>query len=624
MIRLLGLLLLSALAAGVARAQDTGIPRPEPAVPVPASYTIGASDWPPDALPTVPMPGDPTRQVRSPGARRQTDNQLGLEVTVSSPWPVWVEKGMLPVQIRVENTTQKRRALSLALAHDMGGGSRRVERVLTLGPKERAQLDVAIPGFGPGMPTYTLSVRDPAQTGTIELWNIGAPNWAGPVQHNVLLVGQTLPALGVLDDITAASPYALWSAATWDDLPRGPDALASWTSLDMVVLDMRAGPPPDEVLAPLLAWARLGGVLVLGPGEGALPWSVQPWVEERFAWPAAEAIPGLTRYAFGFGTLVLAERDDWASPEVAPLVWDALQRGVQRARIPDPVRSFDDPLLSARMPGVGNLPRGPLSALLLGLALLMGPVNLAGVALSRRPSLLLISTPLLALGSSLLLVTWGLLRDGLEVKVSSRTVTLLDQRSRTATTLEGRALYAGRAQAQGLRPAAGTVVLPRDHYAEGSWRYSGEEAREIAGSRFLPARQQVELVLLSERSTARALVVGAASSDGQTVTNQLGATIERLVLRDASGQWWLGEGVQDGAGANLRRADLTEASGWITSLGDLTLPMNAPGGELLTLDGLPPGAWLATLDGQPFRDDLGLSVIERPGYAAVLGVLEVP
>ncbi len=602
---------------GAARAQDTGAV-PAAVMPVAPTPATSFGDWPPDSLPTVPMPGDPSALVRAPGPRSESMIDHGLELRVSAPWPAWVQRGWIPLTVSVENREQRPRELALLLGLDYNLRSQSITRSMSLGPGAREELRLCVPSFGPQMASYQVRAREEETPGYVELYSQGAPNWAGPAQHNLLLVGPTLPELGALDRYTAATPYTLWSAATWADLPTGSGALPCWTSLDVVVLDARQGLPPAEALEPLLGWARLGGQLVVA-GAPEVPPAIQPWVEERFAWP--ETLGEGRRYALGMGTLFLAPRADaWAEIDLATRIAELANASDRRSRVPDTDGTAGADLLDISMFGVGNIPRPILALLLVGLAGLLGPVNLLVVWLARRPPLLLFTTPLLAVTSSGGLLVWGLTRDGLEVKVASSSLTVLDQRARRASSVEMRAIYAGQAQEHGLRPAAGTVVLPRFYHEDGSWQITGDEALEISGTRFLPTRQQTQILVLSDRATALGLEL--VSGAPPRVTNRLGAPVERLILRDADGDYWLGQDIEDGASAPLRGASVQEAAGYINRVGQQTLPMGQPGGDLLTPGGLPPGSYLATLDGQPFRDDLGLTVVDRPGNAAVLGVLE--
>lgn len=620
-----------------ALAQDTGAPPLTPeaigagplvaegAPAKPASFSgYWPPDWPPDSLPTVSLPEDPSQQVRPPGARQVGDRDQELAVEVLQPWPVWVEKGYLPLRLTVENLADRARVVELSLAPEYAPGGGEARRALALDAGERRVVDLAVPGFGPGMASYALSVGEAGSRRPLSLYGLGAPSWAGPADMNVLWVGAEPPALGLLDRWTRATPFALWSSARHEDLPRGPDALAAWTSLDLVVLEIRGGLPSAEALAPLLAWVRLGGTLLLRGPEQPLPPELEAWTEPRFALTLESGAEVGRAWSMGHGVLAWTAREEgWDQAPLSGLAWELIQRGRERLVVPDPSTIGQPLALAVRMDGVGELPRGTLSLVLIGLALLLGPLNLGLVALSRRPPLLLLSTPLLAFGSSAALVAWGLLRDGLDIKVQSSAVTVLDQRLGRASTQEGRLIYAGRAQREGLRPGAGTVVLPVDLYAQSGWRVEGEQGRELSGARFLPTRQKVELRVLGDRESARSLEL--ADEAGRPVaTNRLGAGVLRLVLHRADGSWWLGEDLADGASAGLRAATREQAAGWVNELADLALPMNVPGGDRLGEDGLPPGTWLATLDGQPFRDDLGLQSVDLPGHAAVYGVLEGP
>lgn len=616
---------LLALLAGPARgADDTGLTAPgAPAVAVPATpsppYRSPVYGWPPDSLPTTPMPGNPAVRVRTPGARVNRASDLGLSLRTSCAWPDWVEKGYLPIHIELDEQLGRSRALTLSLKRGYSDNGHEITREISLEPRGHLALDVAVPGFGPGQPSYNVTVTDHERGGEAAVYDVGASSWAGPTRDELMLVGRTLPELGAIDRYTAATPYMLWSAATFDDLPRGPDAVAAWTSLDVVVLDVTAGFPPAETLDPLLTWVRLGGALVIAGPEQAPPPAVAAWMQTRFWDPD---LIGLDEpvYDMGMGRLVWyqVDRPDWDSTQAQALVIALQADGGKRNYIPDPDREGEG-WLHIRTEDLSFALRGAIAGILLLVALIMGPVNLGAVHLSRRPSLLLVSTPILAVICSLTLLTWGLLRNGLDLKGTSRSLTLLDQRSGEAITLEGRAIYAGRAVASGLHPGPGTLVLPgepRDD--DGTYLIEGAEDRRISGTLFLPVRETTQLRVLSARATPRRLDV-----QGQTVGNHLGATIRQLVLRDAQGACWSLGQLPDGALGQLDRLPETEVRATTTAI-----MLGSPAGMGTTAIYVEPplrtGTWMASVEGQPFRDDLGLTMLDQPGIAVVTGILEVP
>lgn len=614
--------LLLALALGVAGAQDTGGP-PEAATVVPGKPPKPVADWPPEHLGNVPLPSGV--QVRSPGPRQQSLDLDGARLVAGSAWPVWVEKGHLPLQLELENKEGRPRRLLLDIGTEADPERRRVLRPVDLEPGGRVALEVVVPAFEDAgyQSSYQVRVREEGRPDQLLAGGLGAGTWVGGAEHNILVVQHSLPRLGAIDAWTAALPGALVSTVRTSDLPTGPEAMAAWTSLDVVVLETGEGLPPPAALDPLLAWVRLGGTLVLAGPETSLPEALQRWLEPRFAWPQGASGPNGTLYSAGLGLVARTPLSgDWDAPDRAGLLWAALQQGAARSFVPDAGANGRGGTLHIDIPGVGELPRVTLSLLLVGLAVLLGPVNLLLVRASDRPPLMLVSTPLLALASGGALVAWGLLRDGLDVRVRSQTLTLLDQRDRRASTMDATALFAGRAQARGLRPGPGTALFPSQPYGEGSWTIREGAERELSGTRFLPARQKVWLRALSEQTTARRLDLRPGER-GLLAANHLGAPIRSLLVHTSEGGWWTTAGkLADGEEGALERARLDPPTGEVMPPGDLLTFGNAPAIDLLTPGPLPPGTYLALLDGQPFRDRLGLEADEEPGLAYVLGVLE--
>lgn len=608
------------LLCGPGRADDTGLTTPTtPVAAVAAPAPASIAGWPPDSLPTIPMPGNPAVKVRAPGARTDRGDAFGLSLRTSSAWPDWVEKGYQPIHIELDEQQGKARELTLTLERSYQPSIGRITREITLDAGAHLALDLAVPGFGPGQPTYDVIVVDHAREGALKVFNLGAPSWAGPTRDELLMVGRTLPELGALDRYTSATPYMLWSAATFDDLPRGVDAVAAWTSLDVVVLDVTAGFPAPDVLDPLLTWVRMGGALVLAGPAQAPPPAIAAWMQPRFR---SRILIGLDQpvYEMGLGRLAWYEaaRPDWDAPKAQALVIALQADGEKRSLIPDPDRQSDPWFYTAPEDLTLRL-RGNIAAIMLLVALILGPLNLGVVHLSRRPALLLVSTPVLAVLCSLLLVAWGLLRNGLDLKATSHTFTLLDQRSGEAITIEGRSMYAGRAVASGLRPGPGTLVLPgRVDDDEGSYLFEGADDRRISGSRFLPVRETTQLVLFSARATPRRLEV-----QGQTVRNALGAPILELIVADAQGACWRIDQLADGGTGQLNAISAADAidRAWQLRLRGLT----GLGTRQRTWEPmLERGTYVAIVGGQPFRDDLGLTMVDQAGIALVQGILETP
>jgi hypothetical protein len=251
-------------------------------------------------------------------------------------------------------------------------------------------------------------------------------------------------------------------------------------------------------------------------------------------------------------------------------------------------------------------------------ALLIGPVNFILVKKLGRPSLLLVSVPAIALITSLGLVAYGVLSQGLDVKVVTRSFTLLDQRLHRASTVELRNLFAGGSPGPGMRPAEGSTCFVNGMH---DWRDEllaiDQSDGTLLGADYLPVRRPVSHALLSD-GAARGRLEVAVDGGELTITNGLGARVETLLLRAADGGYLrLLQPLEDGARARLAPFSPPTDAEFFSAVKAIRAALL---GE--AEDALPPGTYLARLEASPFTDDCGLELVTRSGEHHVLGVLE--
>ena len=609
-----------ALAGSAARAQDTGVIEALPVAVTAGTAPAPRADWPPDDLGEVTLPENPSMRVRSPAASVQSDTFAGARVSVRYAWPVWAEKGYLPMHVEVS----EQRGKNLQLWMDFSLRSSMPDRVVRLPVAvergAKVERDVLLPAFENGQSVWELRPEDLSGAA---IYGLGAVQWVSGVEASALILTPSLPPLGTLERWTAATPGVLVSTALFEDMPQGAAMAAAYTSLDVAVIDTSEGLPDAARLAPLLAWVRLGGTLLLAGPEQPWPPELSSWMEQRFELDPSVMGEGVPAWAMGLGALVRGPGGPFDQPGAAGALYTAAIRGAPFSAVPDPSTPNRVTGMRPELADVGELPRGALGLLLIGLAALMGPVNLLAVRRLGQPPLLLVTTPVLALLTSLGLVAWGVTRDGFGVQWSGESLTVLDQRARTSSGVEARLMFTGRSLA-GLRPGAGTILFPGAGDREGNWMIDLGEGALWTGNRVLPTRQRVRHTLLTDRETSRRLDVVWGPA-GPTVSNHLGAAVETLVLRGDDGRTWAhGARIADGATAELRE----ELPDW-----DVERQLSAFGSipSLTFREGVRPGwpgwlparTYLARIDGAPFRDDLGLVGEDVGSRAVVLGVLEV-
>jgi len=569
--------------------------------------------------------------------------------TVRYNWPSYLTTGYFPVEIELQNQGGEERVVSIQ-AEPSWRSEDRVRRRVALSAGETVRLELLlrarvraysqfvvalevggdqdeIGGAGPteyartGLERIVLyASAEAAEAGEDEAWSeiwtaaegisTGGPTHGhshshGHAQNSVLVCARTFDQL---------SP-------TWQ----------AYTSLDMVILDLSAGEPPPEVLAAALAWCRSGGRLLLGGvtggGLGRLS-GLEGAFEDRLRLEVAwEGFAGsdFSAYRHGFGVLcvqgetganglVMDEVDQGSS---AFVVGEAPFGSSWTRRSPK-----EQPRQSQALDAIerfSNLPLRSLMLLIIGFAILMGPVNFIWVKRMRKPMLLLVTVPSIALVTSAALLLYGVFSQGLDIKTKSRTWTVLDQRLGWSTTAEVRRVFAGSSPGEGLRPEARTLVYP-DRLAWSGGRNRGRmfsldhDGGLVYGGDYFPIRKPFGQLLLSDRAARLRLEV-TEGPGGVEVTNALGATVEDLLLCDSKGVFhYLEEALAPGASAGLAEGGFAaKQAAWGEDLA------RAWSGE----ERLAPGTYLARLDDAPLRDDCGVETNELEGRHVVLGLLDL-
>lgn len=576
----------------------------------------------------------------------------GVRVTVSSAWPSKLNRGWQPLAVRIESTRDTEVVLGLSFRNGNGPVNDTLTRTVTLPPHGVERFEIAGPARPQFQNSYDLSIRsgnqlaylpdvgaeescipanrivlvasrdgattvDVARWGT-ELSNESAPRVPAEAPHALIALGY---GRGRVASVTAGTPAAVpenvvVGTASHGALSALPEA---YTSLHALVLDPAYGAPPRPAFDAILSWSRSGGIVaVFGPGAEDLvareP-ALAAWAEPRFL---ASHSDGVSTYVCGLGLLLVGESPETmggahAAPQIAAL--NAAVEHVAPLDKPAPRSVFE-----LRIPGI-DVPFRPLTVLLVLFAILVGPVNLIFVRRSKRPALLLLTIPAIALVFSVGLIGYGALAQGLDVRVASQSRGVLDQRSHQGSVHERRITFAGLAWGGGLRPGPG-VVVQREIDNNFDWsnmrdyRASYGETLELDGA-WLPVRNPTPHYVSVDRA-ARGRVDVKRGADGWTVTNGLAAPIRLLLFRDADGD------VHAFAGPIAPgRTATAEATG-----PDAPAMESFSGKDLLAdsvKDGgfLPRGTWIARVESSPLLDACGVDYDEVAADHVILGVLDM-
>ncbi len=193
------------------------------------------------------------------------------------------------------------------------------------------------------------------------------------------------------------------------------------------------------------------------------------------------------------------------------------------------------------VPGTGRVPVYGFISIALLFALIVGPLNLWWCAHTGRRHLLLVTTPLLSLVASAVLLTYGLVSDGLGIQRVVVQVLALDQASGRAGTWTAMTIFAGLAPSSiALDGEALLTIQDSRDDRRGSapqavsleWTATGQQA-----SGWIPSRVNRQLTFASVVPEKRRLLF-AKDGDGWRVTNGFDAVLEDLDWRDAQGRPW--------------------------------------------------------------------------------------
>lgn len=550
-------------------------------------------------------------------AQTYSEGGSGIAVETRYVWPLKVDRGYVPLQVRVDNASNQTREVRIELLESYGY-SAKTTRTIELEAGERRELEFLLPSYLDHPAQHSLSVYDGAAWVT-SISSIGPYERSTDGRGSVLVTAASEPDFQThsdwVDTLVVSDSNAI-GVASFDDLPTSH---GGYTSLGLVLLDVRGGTPTREQLEPITSWVRLGGALVVVGDEGrafaASDELLSIWMEERFEWtPWLEAglLPGLNSYSMGLGQLAFIDDEELDQALVVRSVVQPAWNGALAKRLPRGTSLSDAGAMPA-IPGVEHLPRGAFALLMFSVALLLGPVNAFVVKLVKRPASLLVTTPVIALTSTALMVGYGIAHNGLGVRTANFSVTMLDQRTHTAATQNVRQLYVGFAPRNGVRPAAGTLHFPIgpdwDFQPEVEW----DEGRVLSGD-LVPVRTATRQVVLTESSARQRLEVNGAEA-----SNSLGADIEHVVVRTEAG-WFVLDELRDGATETL--APLEDVDAELSRLFESEMATRSPSAWPVRALDWPTGTYVARLGASPFLDEEGVNPSEAAGEHWVVGVME--
>lgn len=273
----------------------------------------------------------------------------------------------------------------------------------------------------------------------------------------------------------------------------------------------------------------------------------------------------------GFGSVLAFRRTALETPLALALggareatkQWSKRGWGLRHGFEPtEPSPAFGNLLI----PGVGIAPVNEFQVLITLFVLGIGPLNYWLLWRRQQLQLLVLTTPLCALAVTLGLFAYAAVADGFDVKARVRSLTLLDQTTQEAATWSRVSHYVAMMPEElpsfpddtavyPIRPVWESAIAAAPATRQIDWR--GE--KQTLASGWIPSRTTVQHLTIRCRQTeAKVLVRQEAGDDGE-ISNQLGAPIELLLVRNSEGDWGRATGIDEGAVARLDAVSRFEA-----------------------------------------------------------------
>ncbi|EMI16042.1 signal peptide protein [Rhodopirellula maiorica SM1] len=266
-------------------------------------------------------------------------------------------------------------------------------------------------------------------------------------------------------------------------------------------------------------------------------------------------------------------------------------------RVSPMLRRGVDPILGDRrfsrwlIPGVAQPPVYTFMGLLGLFVILVGPVAYRSTAKRGRTYLMFLIAPVLAIATTALMFTYGILSDGFGTSARVRQLTWVDGVSGNAGERVQSTYFAGLRPTEGLSFAGDAEVMRYTDGSDGAWEELAERSPAILGnirveaeqqifdSAFLPSRQQRQFIVHQPRVNIGNLSIETQKSDPlaptATITNRFGFPLRHCIIRDADGDYWLADHVpNDSEAIPCETIPLTKSSQLIGDLYNKHRPLD--------------------------------------------------
>ncbi len=419
---------------------------------------------------------------------------------------VWEDKdGYTPVQIRAEALIAP-----LDVRIDVRMGQARATATLRAEPGITARTTVLLP-CNPGYGSPELS------------WSAGSDRGSESVAVTVEHMGMDVLALDPREEL----PVPAWRKLVEDKLSNtGRSGRSYRSSSGERIRRLAADLLPDR----WQGWPAWLTLVTTPAGEAALD-------------PAQrEAIATWTRMG---GALFVSDPASVAAWRKHGARVEVLADGEATALIQrlTAVHGIDGTPTTHPVPGTSELPTAWFLTLAITFAVVAGPLNLWWTIRRRQPWLLLVTTPLISLGTCLLLIAIALASDGISRKRAAMQVAVIDQDAQRTSVFHAVTWFCGIAPGSfALDPEDRLQPMDEADYGNG-WRRDRPElildwrrGQDALGG-WIPARINRQLACSQARPERRRLTI-VRSGNAWRIGNGLDVAIQELHWSDGAGLQW--------------------------------------------------------------------------------------
>ncbi len=204
------------------------------------------------------------------------------------------------------------------------------------------------------------------------------------------------------------------------------------------------------------------------------------------------------------------------------------------------------------IPNVGGVPVFSLLILITFFTILIGPVNYIYFLKKRQLAMLLITVPVIAFGSSMLLLGYSTIAHGFSIKSRVRSITFLDQKQNHAMSITRVAYYAGMAPSAGLHFEPTTAVYPiwPTNQAFESARVDWSEKQHLQNG-WLRSRTRTQFLTVSQQEQRGRIELQSTKGEAPQISNGLEWSLKTLLIVDQAGKAWVGRDLEAGAVGKL-------------------------------------------------------------------------